>query len=87
MWQPDDDPILGREIRLMQADGRLWVEFSIHPAFGGGRMRVLMQPESETTARLPGPLADGGTLLSVNSKPGEQTRVHYSGLELVRVGD
>jgi hypothetical protein len=50
-------------------------------------MRILMQPESETTALLPGPLADSGARLRVNSKPGEPARVHYSGWEFVRVGD
>jgi CubicO group peptidase (beta-lactamase class C family) len=87
IWQPGEVPSVGREVRLLQADGRLWVEFSTHPAFGGGRMRILMQPESETTALLPGPLADSGARLRVNSKPGEPARVHYSGWEFVRVGD
>ena len=85
IWQPGEVPTVGREVRLLQADGRLWVEFALHPAFGGSTMRVLLQPESETTARFPGPLADGGAVLQVISQPGQPARVRYSGWEFQRV--
>lgn len=87
VWQPGEVPTLGREVRLLQSDGLLWVEFGLHPAFGGSRMRALVQPESDTRARLPGPLAEGGAVLQRVSRPGEAPRVRYSGWEFQRVGD
>jgi hypothetical protein len=86
-WQPDEVPTLGKAVRLVEADGRLWVEFGLHPSFGGGAMRALLQPESEVTARLVGPLADMGSVLQLLSRPGESPRVRYSGWEFERVAD
>jgi CubicO group peptidase (beta-lactamase class C family) len=87
--QPGEVATLGAvgDVQVLQVEGRLWVAYSLHPAFGGQRIRALLRPESVTTGRLLGPLADTGPVMQVNSNPGQPTRARFSGWDFERVGD
>ena len=86
--QPDEVATLGAtgDVLVLQAEGRLWVEYSLHPAFGGQRIRALLRPESATSARVIGPLADTGPVMQITSNPGQPTRARFSGWDFERVG-
>lgn len=75
------------EVRVFQSEGRLWVQYKLHPAFGGGELVTLLQPISETTARAVGPLADAGPMVQIENRNGEPPRVRFSGWTFDRVGD
>lgn len=75
------------EVRVLRAGGRLWVEYRLHPAFGGAPLRVPLQPLGPDSARLVGPLADTGPVLQRVSEPGVPPRVRFSGWTFERIGD
>ncbi|EHR72375.1 penicillin-binding protein, beta-lactamase class C [Burkholderiales bacterium JOSHI_001] len=68
-----------RDVQVSVADGRLWVGYTIHPAFGGQRVRTLLRPESDTRARLVGPLADTGPVVTLQPQPGQPPLIRFSG--------
>ena len=67
------------DVQVSVADGRLWVANRIHPAFGGQRVRTLLWPESDTRARLLGPLADTGPVVTLQPRPGQPPLIRFSG--------
>ena len=67
------------EVRVFVAEGRLWAEYQLHPAFGGAKVRVLLQPLSETAARAVGPLADTGPVIQLENPDGEAPHMRFSG--------
>ena len=75
------------EVRVFPSEGRLWVEYKLHRAFGGGAQVALLQPISETAARAVGPLADVGPMVQIEDRNGESPRVRFSGWTFDRVGD
>lgn len=75
------------EVRVYRSEGRLWVQYKLHRAFGGGAQVALLQPLSETAARAVGPLADVGPLLQIEYRNGESPRVRFSGWTFDRVGE
>ncbi|WP_088285745.1 serine hydrolase [Ideonella sp. A 288] len=75
------------EVRVFQSEGRLWVQYKMHRAFGGGAQVALLQPISQTAARAVGPLADVGAMVQIEDRNGETPRVRFSGWTFDRVGD
>ena len=73
-------------VQVELADGRLWVSFNLHPAFGGQRVRTLLWPESPTRARLLGPLVGTGGVIQLQPPAGgEPPIVRFSGSVFDRV--
>jgi hypothetical protein len=72
---------------VLRADGRLWVEYRLHPAFGGVPVRAPLQPISARAARLVGPLADTGPVAELVSEEGARPAVRFSGWTFERIGD
>jgi CubicO group peptidase (beta-lactamase class C family) len=66
-------------VQVWQAGGRLWVGYTIHPAFGGQKVRTMLWPESDTRARLIGPLADTGPVVTLQPRPGQPPLIRFSG--------
>jgi CubicO group peptidase (beta-lactamase class C family) len=50
----------GGDVNVFVEAGRLWAEYEVAPVFGGAKVRVALQPISDTAVRLVGPLADTG---------------------------
>lgn len=75
------------EVRVFQSEGRLWVQYKLHRAFGGGVQVALLLPISESTARAVGPLADVGPMVHIEDGKGESLLVRFSGWTFERIGD
>lgn len=75
------------EVRVFEAAGRLWAEYQLLPAFGGEKVRALLQPISETSLRIVGPLSDSGPVVRLESGSAELTRFQFSGWTFERVGE
>jgi hypothetical protein len=79
---------LGKDVRVFQADGRLWVEFQMHEALGGEKARALLQPISQTALRfISGPLSDTGPVVQLESEKGQTPRFRFSGWIFDRVAE
>jgi CubicO group peptidase (beta-lactamase class C family) len=86
---PDDFQMrdAGGQISVLKADGRLWIEYRMAGAFGTTNARLALQPISEKTARIVGPLADTGPVIQIVGQYGETPRVRYSGMTFERIPD
>jgi hypothetical protein len=78
---PSIDPV----VRVFQDDGRLWVEYQLSEALGGQKVRALLQPVSETTFRLVGPLSDTGPIVEIED--GKVPRIRFSGGTSERIAE
>lgn len=86
----DEIPTLAADgdVLVRWAEGRLWVEYRLHEAFGGARVRALLAPIDERTMRVIGPLADTGPVATlVASEPTAARRFRFSGWVFERVGE
>lgn len=75
------------EVRVLRADGRLWAEYRLHPAFGNALVRAPLHPIAPRAVRILGPLADSGPVARVVSEEGAAPQVHFSGWIFDRIGD
>jgi len=66
-------------VQVGTAAGRLWVEHTLNPAFGGQRVRSALLPLSDTRARLVGPLADAGPVAALETRAGQAPLIRFSG--------
>jgi hypothetical protein len=62
-------------------------EYQIHSDFGGEKIRVLLQPISETMVRVVGPLSDTGPVMHLESEKDEVPRFRFSGWTFDRVAE
>ncbi|MDR2991284.1 MAG: beta-lactamase family protein [Burkholderiaceae bacterium] len=76
-------PTIDPTIRVFQDDGRLWAELRSQEVFGGQKVRVLLQPISETALRGIGPLSDMGPVIEIEK--GKTPRFRFSGWTFERV--
>ena len=75
------DPV----VRVFQDDGRLWVEGQPHEVFGGEKIRLLLQPISETTLRGIGPFSDMGPVVEIEKS--EVPRFRFLGQVFERIAE
>lgn len=73
------------EARLFKDDGRLWVEYQLHEALGGARVRALVVPISAQAVRIVGPLKDFGPVAMLIAGESEPRRLRFSGWTFERV--
>ncbi len=75
------------DVRIRWADRRLWVEYRLHEAFGGTRVRALLVPMGEDALRVVGPLADSGPVARLIASEPALRRFRFSGWTFERVAD
>lgn len=75
------------DVRVSERHGRLHLEFRTHPAFGTANVTALLQVASPDRARVVGPWADMGPVLTVDRHDPGAPVVRLSGLVFDRVGD
>ncbi len=76
---PPGEVASAEAIEVQTRAGRLWVGWRLHPAFGGQPQHALLRPESDTRARMIGPLADTGPVIRLEPRPGQTPLMHFSG--------
>jgi hypothetical protein len=79
--------VTDKGVRVFEGDGRLLAEYQIHSDFGGEKIRVLLQPISETMVRVVGPLSDTGPVMHLESEKDEVPRFRFSGWTFDRVAE
>ena len=83
---PDEVPALaGEGIEVLEADGRLWVQFRLAPVFGGTIARLPVLPQAEPDrVRLGTQIPGTGPLAFLVNEAGAPRRIRYGGWDFVR---
>lgn len=86
---PNDFQMPGADgqISVFIAGDRIWVEHRIEGGPGGSKTRLALQPISESTARVIGPLADTGPVVQRVNNDGGALRFRFSGMTFERIPD